>query len=671
VTLHGMSADKLSAVSEMEDTEEIFEDALDDVVEATDININALNNNKPSKSSSRSFKLKSRKPYKDHDSCQEISLEQGLAEAQEAIDLFFNNQFEESREIAQRHCDKSIYHALGHGTFHYLRAVMTFDQEHIEHASLVLTQSVATIDRFRRKSGGLVDTIGKLVRRQDYDSYSEMEIHAELVYAECLLLKAMLTVCEDETLVSFVKAGLKVRQCYLSFRSCWDILTSRDWAGSQDRFKNQFEGGVRLGVGTFNLVMSLLPPRITKLMEFIGFTGSKSAGLAQLLSCYRDQTCLRQFLASIILLGYNLFLTHHTGQGASSDYKLVKEILDAKLAKYPKGAFYLFFQGRFCLVQGHCAEASEWYLKANQAQSEWPQFHHVACWEMVWAASYRCMWREALLQSSKLLEQSKWSPCLYSYLKAAYYCMLQAQLTPAELADQEKLMAAVPGLKQRIAGKSLPMEKFAIRKADRWCKQGGRLTLPGLELVYLWNGFTILGLHYNMVEQFFVLIEQEMSVVVKRRAGAAAKEPFQLEDDCLLLLLKGMCLKYMSSPLAAEECFRQVLASGGQGQLKADKYLAPYATVELALLMIDTGDTQQAWQLLEVAKNSYKDYSLQSRLHFRIHAAQNKIQSKDSGSDTNSQDTELVMPIKQEMGNMMKDFESCTESELKEMMPHI
>ena len=25
-------------------------------------------------------------------------------------------------------CDGSIYHALGYGTFHYLRAVMTFDQ---------------------------------------------------------------------------------------------------------------------------------------------------------------------------------------------------------------------------------------------------------------------------------------------------------------------------------------------------------------------------------------------------------------------------------------------------------------------------------------------------------------------------------------------------------------
>ena len=30
--------------------------------------------------------------------------------------------------------------------------------------------------------------------------------------------QAMLTVCEDETLTSFLKAGLKVRQCYISFK---------------------------------------------------------------------------------------------------------------------------------------------------------------------------------------------------------------------------------------------------------------------------------------------------------------------------------------------------------------------------------------------------------------------------------------------------------------------
>lgn len=44
------------------------------------------------------------------------------------------------------------------------------------------------------------------------------EIHAELCYAEALLLKSMLTFVEDETLVSFIKAGLKIRSCFNSYK---------------------------------------------------------------------------------------------------------------------------------------------------------------------------------------------------------------------------------------------------------------------------------------------------------------------------------------------------------------------------------------------------------------------------------------------------------------------
>jgi hypothetical protein len=105
----------------------------------------------------------------------------------------------------------------------------------------------------------------------------------------------------------------------------------------------------------------------------------------------------------------------------------------------------------------------------------WPQFQHVGCWELFWSACYRCMWSEALVHADRLLRESRWSPCLYAYLKAALYSQLSssstAQLSADQLAEQQDLMGQVPKLKQRIAGKSIPMEKYSIKKAEKFKSQ--------------------------------------------------------------------------------------------------------------------------------------------------------------------------------------------------------
>ena len=66
----------------------------------------------------------------------------------------------------------------------------------------------------------------------------------------------------------------------------------------------------------------------------------------------------------------------------------------------------------------------------------------------------------------------------------------------------------VPKWKQRIAGKSIPMEKFAIAKSKLFLEQNNRLTLPSLELIYMWNGFRILGSRYETIEPVFILVEK-------------------------------------------------------------------------------------------------------------------------------------------------------------------
>ena len=66
----------------------------------------------------------------------------------------------------------------------------------------------------------------------------------------------------------------------------------------------------------------------------------------------------------------------------------------------------------------------------------------------------------------------------------------------------------MPKWKQRIAGKSIPMEKFAIAKSKLFLDQGNRLILPTLELIYMWNGFRILGNKFETIEPVFVLVEK-------------------------------------------------------------------------------------------------------------------------------------------------------------------
>ena len=72
--------------------------------------------------------------------------------------------------------------------------------------------------------------------------------------------------------------------------------------------------------------------------------------MQELLLVHEEKTALRQVFSSMVLLGYHLFISTFTGN-VEVDLKLCKKILDEKVAMYPKGVFFLWFKGRFNLVQ--------------------------------------------------------------------------------------------------------------------------------------------------------------------------------------------------------------------------------------------------------------------------------------------------------------------------------
>ena len=75
---------------------------------------------------------------------------------------------------------------------------------------------------------------------------------------------------------------------------------------------------------------------------------------------------------------------------------------------------------------------------------------------------------------------------------------------------------------------------------------------------------------------------------------------FKDDNFCLLMLLRGMCLKGMKSPLQAQECFEKVMEYNGK--LKGDKHLIPYTMYEFSLLVRDEGRLEAALAMMEKAK---------------------------------------------------------------------
>jgi hypothetical protein len=263
-----------------------------------------------------------------------MDLQQAINEAKISINLFFNNQIDAAHEMLKPHSKTSIYHAVGNSVFLFLEAMLTFEHRHIEAASDSLKQCLHICQKFRKKNT-ISESIGKTFKRNNFGDYTELEAHAELCFAEALLLKAMLTFVEDETLSSMIKGGMKIRTCFNSYKDCNQILAQRKW--TDEASKEHFESGVKMGMGTFNLMISLLPGRVIKLLEFIGFSGNKQSGMQDLVTG-SQMTGLRQVLCVMTLLSYHLIvcyvLSHQEGDLDFCDQMLENQLSVSKIKLY-------------------------------------------------------------------------------------------------------------------------------------------------------------------------------------------------------------------------------------------------------------------------------------------------------------------------------------------------
>ncbi|PWA28141.1 hypothetical protein CCH79_00018257 [Gambusia affinis] len=540
-----------------------------------------------------------------------MDLQTAIQETQCALNLVLNNRFSQALDLLKPWWKHSMYHALGYSSILVMQATMTFDQKDIQTAMETIKQALQTCHRFRKRNS-VVGSLSSLISKQS--NLQEEEMHAELCYAECLLQKATLTFIQDENMISFIKGGIKIRTSYQIYKDCQNVLNiSQDKAEQFNCFR-QFEGGVKLGIGSFNLMLSLLPQKVLRLLEFIGFSGNRSFGLSQLREGAASQS-LRSIICVLTLLFYNTYVSLILGTGEGNLME-AEALLEPYQQKYPKGSIILFYSARIATLRGNFEKARSRFEECISSQQEWKQIHHLCYWELMWTHSFQQEWQQAYRYADLLCKESRWSKAIYMYQKAAILSMMTEDDVRKTGEDIVEIFRQVEGLKQRLAGKSIPMEKFAVRKSRRYkAAQPVPLVVPALEMMYVWNGFTIVGKRADYTESLLVTIEKA-ELQLRNETNPSEFHP---DDSSLVQMLKGLCLKHLGRLLQAELCFTQVLSS--ESRIRYDHYLIPFSLYELGLLYKQQGDFVKATTYIEKAKMNYKDYSMESRLHFRIHAA--------------------------------------------------
>ncbi|KAF8623319.1 hypothetical protein AX17_007460 [Amanita inopinata Kibby_2008] len=594
-----------------------------------------------------------------------------------ALEVFLNSQMIESEEYCHKNDVKKerLYFATGYGLIQCVKGLMSYADEDllagISHTRL--GNHVAS--QHRKKQSFLGSRIAGYVvsalhsHTNFIKSMTPTERHAELVYAETLFEKALLGIVYSGDWLAFIKEALNMRTLIGIYRQLGQYLDTLDAEArangdpQDNSIDHHFRSGVYLGLGMSHIILSLMPSRLQTLVELFGYKGDRHLGLSLLMKaggwshdsdepsiCAREEG-VRRSLCDMALLIFHLVISSFTFDGV--DISVAQKVLDWNLKRYPNGVFFLFGAGRISLCRSQPLRAINYYNKAMESQSQYRNLHHISFWEI--AIANLALWDlPASLKCWKDLEaEATWSKAIYTYGMAI--CLLESG-NEKEKKEAAKYMAKVPSLRQKIAGKSIPLEKFVARKARKFLSQKNRLVLPALEIAYLFLAIAhaprVVIIDRMLPEVYQVLETLEKSTINDYHGNGIG----YWDDYCLAKFLEGVCLRYVACPdpdavldpnevvsMPQEEAeiksiaaFKFVFENGPKIEL--DHHLVYHAHYEYGRLLTCQGKVTEAREqlelvlsgrTLEVGPSGRKvKYSMENALHMRTHAAVEALHQK-------------------------------------------
>ena len=626
-----------------------------------------------------------------------------MLEVQGIVDIFVDSRIRETEDLLRDRYCKTLPHTFCYAVTTVLKAVMTADRYFVDAAVDALNNTIACAEVYRKDKSligsftGFVLSGGRSAKDgANFKDMTRLQRIAELFIYDATQLKSLMVLLTERNMVGFVRQGLNLRQAYLNFKSAYKFLVNIWKADGPEGLAHndidaEFINAVLYSLGNLNLMLSILPDRLVRVFEIMGLGVQrnfalrclelaagwpKSASIVIPTAVNKRRTekvayefklpdgkritgGIRSFVANLDLYLYHIILSGMI-QLPGANVPLAKQQLVASLEKFPNSFLYLYLMSHLLKAETHIDESIDTLNRVIAVQKDWRQLNHACIWEIGLGHASMGRWKEASDCFDTLYNESNWSKAIYLYLKAAFLYMADPESNLSEITE---MMKTVPTLLKRVAGKSVPMEKFVAMKARKFLAQGNKLLLPGYEIIYMWNGFdhipeSRLTVILAEIDTAIKMLDSQQEAYKKANPDDEKEIPYETfyDDVCLTRFLKGLASRELAFPthktlVPEDEMIRISVAPEKKSQLQyaikqleyislqadqisTDTWILPFARYELGQLHMRAGQYDKARVDFKASLNGgigeddvgqKRKASMESSLHLRVHNALAKL----------------------------------------------
>ena len=440
-----------------------------------------------------------------------------LIAALHGLDLVLDDRIPEAREIFE--AKQTAFHLTGKAVITFIQGVLGFEPAVLKRADEELEIAEQALEK-----GLKIAQKYKMVT-----STYPCGLEYEVCLGEVQLMHAI-TGFAGESIMNSFKSVLKIKRAFASFEKMMkthgDKITAQHSSQAPSTTSHEDENvpkvdeaiqsGALMCYGLLTLIISLLPPKLTKVLNLLGFHGERDEALKYLWIAASKPQSLQGAASFAALVQYyggavQLCDIYDTSDGGDGwPVERCNKTLDEINAFYPHGKLWVLHHAKLRGMEKDLPAALDVLDKGfASGKSDLPQIETLMLFEYALDCSFNHQYIKAAEYFIRVRDQNDWSHALYTYFAACCHIEEARSHGSADsLTKANDLLATIPDMfqtsKKLFGGVTrFPIESLIERRITKWTKRrnasgsGGIAEYAGssplAELIYVYNGWRRMG----------------------------------------------------------------------------------------------------------------------------------------------------------------------------------